>query len=147
MNYETYPMVVPTLVFNRVCNQAIDLYEKAFDARVKAKMLFSDADPKDLTYEEEDKNLVYYTELMIGKFLIMLHDDHYNFLDKGVKGRATLTSLCVSFDSEEKARVAFEILSDGATILMERTNGSFFDFYVTLIDKFGIAWELYFGDA
>jgi len=148
MNQETYPLVVPRLLFNGLCNQALELYKKAFGATVKDIILFSEADPRDFQCEnEEQKDHVYYAELMIGKHMVMMHDDADGELDKEAKGRASLSALCVSFESEDKARAAYEILSDGAKILTPVTGNSFSTFNVTLVDRFGIAWDLYFGDA
>jgi len=148
MNQETYPLVVPRLLFNGLCSQALELYKKAFGATIKEIILFSEADPRDFQDKNEDqKDHVYYAELMIGKHMVMMHDDADGELDKEAKGGASLSALCVSFESEDKARAAYQVLSDGAKILMPVTSNSFSTFYVTLIDKFGIAWDLYFGDA
>lgn len=148
MNQEVYPLVVPRLLFNGLCSQALELYKNAFGAEVKEKILFSEADPRDFQYKNEDeKDFIYYAELMIGKHMIMMHDDAEGILDKETKGSTSLAALCVSFDSEEKAKAAYQILSDGAKILKLSTNGTFYSFYVTLVDKFGIVWDLYFGDA
>jgi len=148
MNHETYPLVVPRLLFNGQCSQALELYKKAFGADVKEKILFSEADPRDFQYKNEsEKDFIYYVELMIGKHMVMMCDDNDGVLDKEAKGRASLTALCVSFDSEEKARAAYQILSDGANILTPIHSNTFCSFYVSLVDKFGVVWDLYFGDA
>jgi len=151
MNQEVYPLVVPRLLFNGQCAQALELYKKAFSATVKEKILFSEADPRDLQYKNEDeKNFVYYAELMIGKHMVMMHDDSDGLLDKEADRRTSLTALtalCVSFDSEEKARAAYQVLSDGGKTLTPIRSYSFCSFYVSLIDKFSVSWDLYFGDA
>ena len=147
MNQESYPLVVPRLIFNRQCGQALELYREVFGATVKEKLLFSEADPRDFQYKnKEDKDLIYYALMMIGTHQIMLHDDNNRMLINGEAGKpAASTALCVSFDSEEKARDAYQKLSDGATILMPVTSTTFGSFHTTLIDKFGIVWDLYFG--
>jgi len=148
MNQETYPLVVPRLLFNGLCSQALELYKEAFGATVKEIILFSEADPRDFQCKNEaEKDFVYYAELMIGKHMVMMHDDADGELDKEAKGRASLSALCVSFESEDKARAAYQILSDGAKIITPVSSCSFATFNVTLLDKFGIAWDLYVGDA
>ena len=111
-------------------------------------MLFKDADPQDFKCKDEDANLVYYAELMIGQHMVMMHDDNAGLLSsERSNSQPSLTTLCISFDSEEKARVAHEILSVGATTIDPIKSGSFFTFMVTLTDKFGVTWDLYFGEA
>ena len=147
MNQESYPLVVPRLMFNGQCSQALELYQEAFGAEIKEKLLFSEADPRDFEYKnEDDKDLIYYALIAIGAHRIMLHDDNDGILKNGEACKqAALTALCVSFDSEEKARAAYQKLSDGATILTPIHSTSFGSFLVTLVDKFGVAWDLYFG--
>ena len=83
MSRETYPLVVP-------------------------QVLFCEANPNDLQYAgEEEGDLAYYSELMIGKHMVMVHDDSSEMLDNKPGARLSLTSLCVSFDSEEKAKAAY----------------------------------------
>ena len=148
MNQEVYPLVVPRLSFNGQCTQALELYKEAFSATVKEKIHFSEADPRDFQYKNEDeKNFVYYAELMIGKHMVMMHDDSNSLLDKEANEKISSTALCISFESEEKARAAYQILSDGGKILTPIHSTSFCSFYVSLVDKFGVSWDLYFGDA
>ena len=143
---ETYPLVVPRIQLNGQTNEALELYQKAFGATVTAKILFCEADKDDLQYTgTENDNLVYYSELMIGKHMVMVTDDASGILGGNPGKRQLLTGLCVSFDSEEKARAAYEILADGAEILMPIMNNSFCTFFVTLADKFGVVWDLYYG--
>jgi len=145
MSHESYPLVVPRLQFGGKCAEALELYQKVFGATVKEKILFSQADPRDWQYTGKEKdNYIYYAELMIGKHMVMMHDDVSGAM---FSGRPGATALCVSFDSEEKARTAYELLLDGASVLMPITSTSYGVFEVSLADKFGVVWDLYFGDA
>ncbi|MCL2857181.1 MAG: hypothetical protein FWE19_05600 [Oscillospiraceae bacterium] len=145
MSHESYPLVVPRLQFGGQCAEALELYQKVFGATVKDKILFSQANPSDFQYTGKEKdNLIYYAELMIGKHMVMMHDDADGIM---YNGRPSATALCVSFDSEQKARAAYELLLDGASILMPITSTSYGVFEVSLSDKFGVQWDLYFGDA
>ena len=143
---EVYPLVVPRILLGGQSAQALELYQKAFNATVTAKILFADADPTDLQYTGKEKdNLVYYSELMIGNHMVMVSDDVDGMLGNHSGQRSSLTGLCVSFDCEEKAKAACETLSDGAKILTPIKSNSFSTFFVTLEDKFGVVWDLYFG--
>jgi|GEM_PF-90644 len=146
MSKETYPLVVPRILLNGQAAEALELYQKAFHATVSAKILFADADPTDLQYIGTEKDhLVYYSELMIGTHMVMVTDDASGILGTDSGRRPLLTGLCVSFDSEEKARAAYELLSDGAEIIMPVMSNSFCTFFATLADKFGVVWDLYYG--
>jgi len=146
MSKETYPLVVPRILLNGQTNEALELYQKAFNATVTAKILFADADPTNLQYTGKEKDgFVYYSELMIGKHMVMVTDDADGILGNHSGRRPSLTGLCISFDCEEKARAAYEILSSGAKILTPATSNSFSTFFATLEDKFGVVWDLYFG--
>jgi len=148
VNKETYPLVVPNLLFNGQCAKALELYKQAFGATVKEKILFCEANPEDFQYKNEnEKDFIYYVELMIGNYMVMMSDGAGGMLGGTDGTRRAITSLCVSFDSEDKAMAAYQILSDGAEILMPVSSNSFCTFYATLTDKFGITWDLYFGDA
>jgi len=145
MSREVYPLVVPRLQFGGQCAEALELYQKVFGATVKEKILFSQANPSDFQYMGKEKDhFIYYAELMIGKHMVMMHDD---VSGTAFNSRHGATALCVSFGSEEKARAAYELLLDGASILMPITSTSYGVFEVSLADKFGIVWDLYFGDA
>ena len=145
MSCEVYPLVVPRLQFGGQCAEALELYKKAFSATVKEKILFSQANPSDFQYTGKEKdNFIYYAELMIGMHMVMMHDD---VSGTAFKSRPGVTALCVSFDSEEKARAAYELLLDGGGILMPIASTSYGVFEVSIADKFGVVWDLYFGDA
>lgn len=143
---EVYPLVVPRILLNGQAGEALELYTKAFNATVKEKIPFADADPTDLQYTGAEKdNFIYYSELMIGKHMVMVTDDATDSLGTHSGERQSLSALCISFDCEEKARAAYDILSEGANILMPVTSSSFCTFYATLEDKFGVVWDLYYG--
>jgi len=143
---ETYPLVVPRILLNGQTNEALELYQKAFGATVTAKILLCEAEADDLQYTgAENDNLIYYSELMIGKHMVMVTDDAAGILGSCSGKRPLITGLCVSFDCEEKARAAYEILADGAEVLMPVMSNSFCTFFVTLADRFGVVWDLYFG--
>jgi len=143
---ESYPLVVPRILLNGQSNEALELYQKAFGAIVKEKILFADADPADFQYADKSKDgFVYYSELMVGNHMIMVTDDAGGLLSGHSGTRPSFTGLCVSFDCEEKARAAYDILSVGAEILEPITSSSFYTFYTTVEDKFGVVWDLYYG--
>jgi len=136
--------MTPTLSFNGQCNEAIALYKKAFGATVLVKLRYSDADPKDFQCKPEEKDFVYYSRIKIGKQAIDLGDDSMNLLDKA-QGSARKMSLLMEFESDEALKSAYEILSDGASVLTPLCNTTYCTAYAVLEDKFGICWQLMSG--
>ena len=137
--------VTPGLGFKGECSQAIALYEKAFGAVVVEKLLYSDANPGDLQYKEEEKDFVFYAEIVIGDRLISLGDDSEGKLDASIKGKASAVSLLIEFESMDELNAAYEIISDGATIVTPLCDSSYCAAYASLVDKFGIHWDLMSG--
>jgi len=135
--------ITPFLTFNGQCNRAIKLYEQAFGATLKFKMLFSEANPKDFQVKNEaEKDFIYHAQIMIDEQLIYLCDDSENSLGTGTTSKQTEIDLCVTFDTIDKAKVAYEIMKENATILVPISNATYTSFYVHLIDKFGVRWML-----
>ncbi|MCL2420697.1 MAG: pyridoxamine 5'-phosphate oxidase family protein [Defluviitaleaceae bacterium] len=139
--------VTPALGFKGQCNQAIALYEKAFGAKIIEKLHYKDADPKDLQYKEAEKDFVYYSEMVIGNQLIVLGDDSEGILDENSQGRSSAISLLVEFETVDELKAAYNLISDGATILTPMSDTTYSTGYITLVDKFGIHWDLLSGYA
>jgi PhnB protein len=144
--------VIPSFTFNGLCSQAIELYKKAFGAEVKMKVLFSEGakiDPKYFQNKSEaEKNYVYHAQIKIGKQLIILADDSTSILKddtQGISGKSSLQNLLIDFDSDDELKAAYEILSDGATILLPLHSPTYCSLYAFLVDKFGGRWELMSG--
>jgi len=143
------PKVEPILIFAGQTNQAIALYEKAFGAVLKEKLLFSDANPKDWQSKDEDKGLVYHSQIKIGEQIIMLADDCDAARNGVIKtsGNSFLMDLVVQFDSDDELKTAYEVLSEGATITTPLCSQTYCSLTCALIDKFGGRWQLMSGYA
>jgi len=141
--------VTPSFTFNGQCSQAIELYKEAFSAEVKVKILYSDADPKDFQYKNEDeKDFIFHSQIKIGSQIIYLADDSGGVLNEdiqGKSGKSSLMNLLIGFESDDELKAAYEILSDGATILVPMCSTTYCSCYVFLTDKFGGCWELMSG--
>ena len=133
--------VEPSFLFKGNCSQAMELYQKAFNAEIVVKMLFSDADPKDLQYKDEEKDFIYHCQLKIGEQIILLADDSNGVLKNESEASAML-SLCMTFDSAKDVNAAYEIISQGATIITPMASTTYCSCYVLLVVKFGMRWEL-----
>ncbi|MCL2854333.1 MAG: hypothetical protein FWE21_01785 [Defluviitaleaceae bacterium] len=135
---KTNPSIEPMLQFNGNCEQAIEMYKKAFDAKVAVFMRYSDANPKDYpAIADEQKSLIYHAQLMIGSQRILLCDNLFNNLPRG---HSVYPVVC--FNTTEEAQAAFDILSEEAKILAPPSAATYSPFVTTFIDKFDIHWDL-----
>jgi len=135
--------VTPGLGFKGQCNQAIELYQKAFGAQIVEKINYSQADPKDFKCKPEEKDYIFYSEMAIGNHIISLGDDSDGGLGK--MGKTSDMSLLIEFDTVEKLNAAYTVIAEGATIITPMTSSTYCTGYVSLVDKFGIHWDLMSG--
>jgi len=143
---EAKPMLkmTPGLGFRGQCNQAIALYQKAFGAEVVTKIHYSEADPKDLQCKEEQKDFVYYAEIVIGNQLISLGDDAEGVLGENT-GKASATSLLIEFETVGELEAAYAVMAEGATVITPMGSTTYCTGYVSFVDKFGIHWDFMSG--
>jgi len=139
--------VTPGLGFPGQCNEAIKLYQKAFGAEVVTKIQYSQADPEDLQYKKGEEEFVYYAEMVIGNHLISLGDDSEGVLDEKTVGQSSGISLLIEFETVDELKAAYQIIAEGARILTPMCNTTYCSGYVSLVDKFGIHWDLMSGYA
>jgi len=139
----------PSIGFTGQCAEAIEVYKKAFDAKVLEKTLFSSPIAKKNGYncKSGEENYIYYCELRIGKQVISMADDSMNILDKENPGHTRRLGLLMHFDSADELTAASNILADGGKIISPIHSTTYCLAYVVLEDKFGICWELMSGYA
>ncbi|MBD5131068.1 MAG: VOC family protein [Clostridiales bacterium] len=129
--------ITPNFHFNGKCEQAIRLYEQAFDVKVECLLRYSDARPEDynkkLTKEQSD--YVYHAELYIGDQRIMMAD----VMDIDLKPSRAL-SLTVTMETKNDVIKAFEALKDGSEIIYPIHSTTYSSCTCSLVDKFGFRW-------
>ena len=131
-------LVTPNFHFTGQCKQAIELYRKAFDAKVNEMLYYSDAHPKDyVAASEADKDLVYHAEISIGEQRIMLSDMTDDTIPKG-----NSISLVITFETAKDVKKAYKVIVEGSTIIHSMKSTTYSSCFVSLIDKYGIRWEL-----
>jgi len=133
--------VMPNLHFNGNCKQAIELYKKAYGAEIKALLHYADANPQDFIMSDENHgDLVYHSEIIIGNHKLMLNDTTEEDFKMG-----NSLSLLVHFDTDDECMQAYKIMADGATILSPMESQTYCACFASLIDKYGVHWELMAG--
>lgn len=133
-------MLTPNFNFHGDCAEAIELYKKAFGARVDFQMSYADADPADLgrPATEADKGLVYHSEVKIGGQRVMMSDNMDVPFTPGLA-----LSLVLTLDTKEEVMQAYEVLSDGARrIIYPPRTTTYSSREAVLVDKFGIRWGI-----
>ena len=132
-------LITPNFNFDGRCEEAIALYQKAYQASVGSLLRYSDADTRDWTGElnSEQANYIYHAELLIGNQRIMMCDN----MDVDLF-RSTSLSLTVTFDTSEEVKKAYDILKEGSTTIYPMHSTTYSSCIVVFIDKFGFRWGL-----
>jgi PhnB protein len=134
------PHIIPNFHFYGQCEQAIELYKNAFDAEVNVFMRYSDADPQDWRPGDGDSQVlayVYHAEIVIGGQRLILSDSTGDDAPRG-----NSLSLVVAFETPDAVKAAYDIISEGANIVAPMKSTTYSSCFVSLIDKFGMRWEL-----
>ncbi|TGY86972.1 VOC family protein [Petralouisia muris] len=132
-------IITPNFNFDGKCEEAIYLYQKAFDAEINCLLRYSDAKWEDFHRElsEEQKEYIYHAELLIGNQRIMMADN----LDIPFKP-STALSLTVTLETKEDVKRVFEIMQDGSEIIYPVHSTTYSSCSVSFIDKFGFRWVI-----
>ena len=132
-------IITPNFNFAGRCEEAIVLYQKAFDAKVGCLLRYSDANKSDwdkiLTPEQE--NYIYHAELFIGGQRVMMCDN----LDVSLV-KSTALSLTITFDTKEEVKQAYEVLQEGSETIYQMQSTTYSSCMVVFIDRFGFRWGL-----
>jgi PhnB protein len=138
--------IEPILIFAGQASQALEMYKKAFNAEIKVKMLYSDANPKDYKCKDEEKDFIYHSQLKIGKQIIMIADDSGGSLGNEANAKpAFAIDLVVQFKTDDELKTAYNVLSEGGTVTSPLISQTYCSLTCALIDKFGGRWQLMSG--
>lgn len=130
-------MLTPNIHFRGNCYEAIQFYKDVFDLEIKILEKNKDANPSDYVSDGRYLNHVYHAEVyLLGNRIIMsdIADEDYN--------HGHSVSLIVTFDSALQVKEAYQSLKDQATIIHGIQKTTYSSCFVSLIDKFGVRWEL-----
>lgn len=132
-------VITPNFNFAGQCEEAINLYQKAFLAEIGCMLRYADAKAEDLKREltEREKEYIYHAEIFIGGQRIMMADN----LDLPFV-RSSALSLIVTMNKKEEVKQAYEVLKEGSTIIYPIHSTTYSSCIVHLIDKFGFRWGI-----
>ncbi|MBE5766389.1 MAG: VOC family protein [Clostridiales bacterium] len=131
--------ITPNFNFSGNCYEAIQLYQRAFDARIHTLIRNRDAvwDEATAKMTEAEKELVYHAEVFIGEARIMMSDNP----DLPLQPVLAL-SLTVTMDTKEEVMRAFEVMQDGGNIIYPPQATAYSSCFVSLTDRFGFRWVI-----
>jgi PhnB protein len=132
-------IVTPVINLQGDCEEAIRLYEKAFETKADFILHYSDAKKEDWDrpMTEKQKNMVYHAEMKIGPQRLMFSDIiEFDLL----KGNSLF--LTITFETKEEVQRAYGILSEGSTTLAPMKSTTYSSCVVSFIDRFGFRWGL-----
>lgn len=132
-------IITPNFNFAGNCEEAIKLYQKAFNARLACLLRYSEADKNDWNrvLTKEQQNYIYHAEIFINDQRIMMCDNMDVDLVK-----STSLSLVVTFDTKEEVINAYDVLKEGSETIYPIHSTTYSSCEVVFIDKFGFRWGL-----
>ena len=128
-------MIGHYLMFNRNCAEALDVYAKAFDAKITEMQKYGDMPPNPaFPVAESDKDLVLHARLSMNGAELMCADSS----EHSKNG----TNMYVTVTTSDAALVkkAWDLLKDSGEIYMELAPSFFANLHGSLRDRFGINW-------
>jgi len=124
------------LMFNNNCQEALEVYEKAFGAKVLHKQTYGDLPPNpDFPVTDADKGLVLNAQFEIAGTVLMASDVGQRSADQGNNMYVTVTT-----EDKELVTGAWDMLKEGGTVINELTPTFFAELHGSLRDQFGISW-------
>lgn len=129
--------ITPNFNFNGQCAEAIELYCRAFGARIGCMLRNSEVQPMDDSSAIASSDLIYHAEIFIGSQRIMMCDS------PDVPFMPSLSlSLTVTMDTRKEVLQAYDVLKDGCTLIYDVQSTPYSSCFVSLVDKFGFRWVI-----
>jgi PhnB protein len=131
--------IQPYLFFDGRCEEAVQFYQKALDAKVQMLMRFKDSPepPPPGTVPPGSENKVMHTELRIRDAVIMASDGNCTG-----KPQFAGFSLSISVPDPDDADKLFNALADGGQIQMPIGKTFFSPRFGMVADRFGVGWMI-----
>jgi len=130
-------MVQPYLFYEGRCEEAIEFYRKALDAKVDMMMRYDDnpEPPPESMIPPGNGHKIMHAALNVAGSIFMLSDG----LCSGKTGFQGF-SLSVQAADEAEARRRFDALADGGKVDMPLSPSFFSPAFGMLTDRFGVSW-------
>lgn len=126
-------MVIPYITFNGNCQEALEFYKSAVNAKIENVMHFGDS-PMEVP-EGAKKKIMHSTFNIFGS--PMMASDTMPGQDVNAGGPITLS---LNFDSKEEQQKTFDALSKGGRVNMPLQETFWGAIFGMCTDKFGVNW-------
>lgn len=129
--------IEPYLFFDGRCEEAIEFYRKALDARVEFMMRYGESPeptPPGMLPPGSERKIMH-ASLHIGGALVMMSDGMCGG-DTAFKG----FSLSLDCPDADLAREAFAALADGGQVTMPLAKTFWAPLFGMVTDRFGVGW-------
>jgi PhnB protein len=132
--------LIPYLVMDGNAKEAIEFYEKALNAEILFTQSFGEMpENPEFPLPEEAKGRISHATIKVGETELMLSD---TFPGQPHQSGNQVT-ICITTDDEEKSRQMFEALKQDGQVTMPLQETFFSPAYGTLIDKFGVNFQIF----
>lgn len=137
------PAIIPNFHFDGCCQQALERYREALGAEITMVLRYSDARPEDFSQPltEEQKGYVYHAEMEVGGQRLMFSDSM-----SPIPAGQNL-SIVVIFPLPEDVKAACTLLQEGGTVRVPPSELTYSSCFASVIDRFGMRWELMTEDS
>jgi PhnB protein len=123
------------LMFNGKCNEALKLYEKAFNVQIKEIQKFGDMPPNPkFPVTDSNKDRILHSKFILDGTEIMCSDS------SGESQSGSNIYVTITTKDESMVKQAWDILKDSGKIYMELQPSFFALSHGSLQDQFGINW-------
>lgn len=129
-------MIKPYLMFNLECEEAFNLYQRAFDGELVSMQKYGDMPPNpEFPVAESDKNLVMHAQLKLTDSWYIMGSDSKQDIADGQK-----VCISVELESEDRAKNAWNLLKEGGSVHMDLQPTFFSRLHGSVKDKYGVTW-------
>jgi PhnB protein len=128
--------VQPYLDFNGRCDEALEFYKKAIDAKVGMTMRFKDSPDKSMISPGSEEKIMH-TQFTVGDTTVMASDGR-----NGGQPNFNGIALCIIAENEATADKLFNRLAEGGKVNMPLTKTFFAPRFGMVADKFGVGWMI-----
>lgn len=131
-------MPTPYLMFNGRCEEALNFYKTALDAKIDMLMRFKDSpEPPQPGCTPTDANKIMHASFSVNGSTAMASDG----MDATPPKFEGFTLSVTAKDDPEAARF-FTALAEGGTVRMPLTKTFFAKSFGMLVDRFGVSWMI-----
>ncbi len=126
--------IVPYIMFNGRCEEALNFYAKAFEGEIKDLMRYEGSPVESMS---EDKQKVMHAQFEAKGIFFMAADNNQGGPEELGGGKVHLS---INFDDAAQQEKVFAALSHGANVQMPLQDTFWGARFGMLTDKFGVNW-------